>query len=216
MNRTQRAASAIISLALLTSLAACGGGGGGDDNGSTAGSSASSSSSAQGSASSLSSAGSSGAATKTCPDTYAAITYTGGGIPGASLSINSKDGKARLNVTMPSTPVGNYKICIGTPDSSVLPTTGAGIRNYEVIGEGSYAALLNPKLTIFYTQAGNVAVNYLATPSTAGAPYGTYDAANNLVLDRRVATTAVAQDAAFVASVDAVKPGLYMTSEPTP
>ncbi|MFA9441653.1 hypothetical protein ACDA63_18650 [Uliginosibacterium sp. sgz301328] len=211
MNKIQRAGLSAISVALLAALTACGGDGGGDDNGGSA-SSASSSSSSKSSSSasstsvSSSSSSSSAAGTKTCPADYRSITVSGSYIANATLAVGSPDGKAQLTVKAPATNPGNFKICVGTPAADQLPAS-AGARNYEVIGEGAYAALLNPTLTIVYANAGNVAIDHLPIPAS-GAYSGTPD--------RHIAAAVTAQGSTFTYAIDALKPGLYMTSEPTP
>ncbi|MFA9441664.1 hypothetical protein ACDA63_18705 [Uliginosibacterium sp. sgz301328] len=212
MNKIQRAGLSAISVALLAALTACGGDDGNDDNGgsvssaSSSSSSTSSSSASSASVSSSSSSSSSAAGTKTCPADYRSITVSGSFIANANLSISSPDGKAQLTAKAPATNPGNFKLCVGTPAADQLPAS-AGARNYEVIGEGAYAALLNPTLTITYATAGNITIDHLPIPAS-GAYGGTPD--------RHIAAAVTAQGSAFTYAVDAMTPGLYMTSEPTP
>jgi hypothetical protein len=223
-----------LMVALFTTLVACGGDDNDEDNSGTAqssatssasssatssndSSSASSSASSSSTSSSASSSSSSSAVTaKTCPDDYNAFTVSGNSsILNVTMTIRSKDKAAQITFRTPSTKTGDLKLCIGTPDGGLLPASGAGTRNYEIIGEGNYTALINPTLEIAYAAAGTYDVNYLGIPASAGQ-YGSYDSAGNLEVDRRVrAATQQNSSGTQFLSVDNIKPGLYMTTDVT-
>ncbi|MFT4172246.1 MAG: hypothetical protein QM639_06780 [Rhodocyclaceae bacterium] len=198
--------------AMLVALAACGGDDDDDGPQSGASSSVSSSTGSNGSNDSGNSGTPDVAGTKTCPDSYHSYTVKGSSsLLNANISIRAPGGNALLLIKTPATSTGPMKLCIGIPDSALLPKSGAGTRNYEILGEGNYTAV-QASLKLGYAAPGTYDVNYLAIPAAAGQ-YGRYDAQGNLRIDRNVRTATYVDEDSNVLVVDAIKPGLYMTTD---